>query len=193
MPPIDLTEAAEVVGNPPPPPVRPIAESRGCEVAMRDQAEAPRATDHCPSAAGTGTLHHWLLLIGSALVIAVSFALEVRDGETIGIPELDRPLPGVCTFRRLTGQPCPGCGLTRCFVSIAHGDVIAALTFNAAGLLIFVVVAAQIPYRAVQLWRIRRGLGELQMTKFAIWLLGGIVALMLVQWAFRLLGGIFSP
>ena len=126
-------------------------------------------------------------------MLAASFVLEVRDGEAIGIRPLDRPLPGVCNFRRLTGQPCPGCGLTRCFVSLAHGDVMAALTFNAAGLLIFVVIAAQIPYRAVQLWRIRRGLTQLQMTKFAVWLLGGIVAVMLVQWAFRLVGGNFLP
>ncbi len=193
MPPTDLTEAAEGDGDPPPSSVRPIAESRGCAVATRDRAEAPGVTDRYPSAAGRGTLHHWALLIGSALVIAASFALEVRDGETIGIPELDRPLPGVCNFRRLTGKPCPGCGLTRCFVSLGHGDVGAALTFNAAGLLIFVVVAAQIPYRAVQLWRIRRGLGELRMTKLAAWLVGGIVAVMLVQWTFRLLGGVFSP
>jgi hypothetical protein len=36
------------------------------------------------------------------------------------------PQPGaahtVCLFRRLTGIPCPGCGMTRAFAHLAKGD-----------------------------------------------------------------------
>lgn len=41
----------------------------------------------------------------------------------------------ICGIHRLTGLPCPGCGLTRAFVSVAHGDWSTALGANA-----FVVV-----------------------------------------------------
>ena len=40
------------------------------------------------------------------------------------------PAPGlqnsVCLFRRLTGIPCPGCGMTRAFAHLAKGEWAAA-------------------------------------------------------------------
>jgi hypothetical protein len=41
--------------------------------------------------------------------------------------------PVVCPFRLVTGLPCPGCGLTRAWVYIAHGDFGAALHANPFG------------------------------------------------------------
>jgi hypothetical protein len=37
----------------------------------------------------------------------------------------------VCPFHALTGLNCPGCGLTRGFHAVSHGDVLSALHFNA--------------------------------------------------------------
>lgn len=36
-----------------------------------------------------------------------------------------------CPFHALTGLNCPGCGLTRGFHALFHGDVLTALRFNA--------------------------------------------------------------
>jgi len=35
-----------------------------------------------------------------------------------------------CPFRRLTGLPCPGCGMTRAFWALSGGRLREALTFN---------------------------------------------------------------
>ena len=35
-----------------------------------------------------------------------------------------------CIFKQLTGVPCPGCGCTRAFFSLLHGDVGRALWYN---------------------------------------------------------------
>jgi len=37
----------------------------------------------------------------------------------------------VCPLYSMTGLACPGCGLTRGFHALFHGDVITALDFNA--------------------------------------------------------------
>ena len=37
----------------------------------------------------------------------------------------------VCPLFKLTGWACPGCGLTRGFHALFHGDVLTALGFNA--------------------------------------------------------------
>ncbi len=37
----------------------------------------------------------------------------------------------VCPLYKLTGLACPGCGLTRGFHALFHGDILTALGFNA--------------------------------------------------------------
>ena len=62
-------------------------------------------------------------------------------------------IPELCTWRRWFGVQCPGCGLTRSFVFMGHGQPLAAFAMNKLGPFLFLVVASQIPYR---LWRIAR-------------------------------------
>ena len=45
--------------------------------------------------------------------------------------------PTICPFRLITGLPCPGCGLTRSWVALAHGDAAAAFSSNLFGPLAF--------------------------------------------------------
>lgn len=50
--------------------------------------------------------------------------------------------PPLCPFRALTGLPCPGCGLTRSLVALAHGDLAASLFFHPLGLLLALALVA---------------------------------------------------
>ena len=45
--------------------------------------------------------------------------------------------PVLCLFRRITGHPCPGCGLTRSFVAAAHLRLGEAFAHHVFGPLIF--------------------------------------------------------
>src|SRR5512140_3662198 len=55
--------------------------------------------------------------VGSAVVAAV-------DPSTVSY------LP-VCPMYEITGYACPGCGLTRGFHALFHGDILTALDYNA--------------------------------------------------------------
>ncbi len=59
----------------------------------------------------------WLLLIAGA---AYLFLFE--PGKSGYFPS--------CVFRSLTGFTCPGCGSTRAFHEILHGDFVTAFTLN---------------------------------------------------------------
>jgi uncharacterized protein DUF2752 len=54
--------------------------------------------------------------------------------------------PVICPFRLATGLPCPGCGLTRSWVFIAHGELGAAVRANPFG---FVTMAGAVALIAV--------------------------------------------
>lgn len=47
-----------------------------------------------------------------------------------------------CNFYRLTGMPCPSCGMTTSFALLMHGDVVASLRANAVGTLLALFLMA---------------------------------------------------
>lgn len=90
------------------------------------------------------------LLVVALAVLALAALLQVtaaRDGVTI----LGWQLPEVCGAKRFLGVSCPGCGLTRSFVVGVRGDLAGAFALNPVGLLLLLLTAAQVPYRAARL------------------------------------------
>ncbi|MDN5717314.1 MAG: DUF2752 domain-containing protein [Janibacter sp.] len=60
-----------------------------------------------------------------------------------------------CIMRILTGLPCPGCGMTRSWVHMAHGDVLTAFEYNVFGPLAMAAAAGLVIYTVVALVRRR--------------------------------------
>jgi len=56
------------------------------------------------------------------------------------IPPFHREIFTLCLVKDVFGIPCPGCGLTRAFLFLGHGDVRSALALNVNSLLIFSLV-----------------------------------------------------
>ena len=133
-------------------------------------------------------MYHVVLLAMCSGVLVLAAVLSVRNQSQVVLPILGLPLPELCLARRLTGWGCPGCGMTRCFIALMHGDWLAAWRYNPSGIWLFGLMAAQIPFRAIQLWRIRRGLPELNTGWTAQILLGLLIVLMLGQWVLRAIG-----
>ncbi|MEE3852883.1 DUF2752 domain-containing protein [Gordonia sp. LSe1-13] len=71
--------------------------------------------------------------LGAAGLAALAAAVVVR-------PDVVGDGPELCPFARMTGLPCPACGLTRSWVALGHADVEAAVSFNVFGP-VFLVVA----------------------------------------------------
>lgn len=95
--------------------------------------------------------------VADALVIAVcagSIALAfllAPGSERVALAGFE--IPELCGVKRLTGYPCPGCGLTRSWVYLAHGDWRTALSMNVLGPVLFLAAAVQIPLRSYRIWR----------------------------------------
>ncbi|MBX3414001.1 MAG: DUF2752 domain-containing protein [Pirellulales bacterium] len=129
---------------------------------------------------------HGLLFAAAASILVASFVLRVQGEHAVCLPVVGTPLPELCYWRAVSGLPCPGCGLTRCFISMAHGELSRAWSFQPVGCLLFLGVVFQIPYRAWQIWRLRRGQGDQppRWLVVAAWL---FVPAFFVQWIGRLL------
>lgn len=155
-----------------------------------DNQSQPPAGELAPRGPGLrpDPLFHRTLLLLCLAVVALSIVLSVHDRSRVVVPVLGAPLPELCMLKRYANMGCPGCGMTRCFISLGHGDLAGAWSYNPAGLWFFAIVLFQIPYRAVQLWRIRRGLPELRTGRLAQISLGFLAVAMIGQWLLRVAG-----
>jgi hypothetical protein len=104
-------------------------------------------------AASNRTKRHREMLTIAVTVIVLAFLLEVHSDQRVAFSMLPQwPLPETCPSRSLLHVECPGCGLTRSFVHLAHGNWCAAWNVNRAGLFVALAVILQIPYRLAGLW-----------------------------------------
>jgi hypothetical protein len=74
---------------------------------------------------------HPALSLGALVVLFLSFILPTSGAFFIS----------VCTFKNITGTPCPGCGLTRSVINISHLHFARAFQINPMGIPIYLALA----------------------------------------------------
>jgi hypothetical protein len=100
--------------------------------------------------------------------------IEIR-----GLPGI--PLPETCWSRSVFGVKCPGCGLTRSIVYLAHGDWRASWEMHRVGFVMALVILAQFPYCIAGLrYRMDYPLGR----TFASIVAWGLILLLIGNWLY---------
>lgn len=140
------------------------------EQSVRTDAATPRAA---------GPLRTWGVLVALSAVFVTSAVWRPADEPTIIL----------CVFRAATGYPCPGCGMTRAFCALGHGEIFRAVSFNPFSPLLFValmLVWAHALSMILKLGRVQAVLERLRPNALAAKVLLALVA---VWWVARLGGG----
>ncbi len=127
---------------------------------------------------------HWTMLVLCAIVVALSFALQLDGGDRVTATNR-WPLPVMCGSRALLGVECPGCGLTRSFVALAHGEVRRSLEFHRIGWLMFAAVVGQLVYRPWALYELRTKIVE---RRWPTWFGSLLISALIGNWLLKMLG-----
>ena len=85
---------------------------------------------------------NWNILISTSLIL---ITLMLVNGSAFDA------LPHFCLFRKLTGFPCPACGITRSLFSVSELRISESLSHNPNGVIIFSALLLQIPMRIMAL------------------------------------------
>lgn len=128
---------------------------------------------------------HCGFLLAAVVVLLLSFSMSVAGQTSVFLPGTSTPMPETCTARLFFGIDCPGCGLTRSFISIGHGEFARAWHFNPAGFIVYLLFAVQIPWQSFQIHRLMKGLRSYE--RPWVYLLPTIAAIaLIIQWIAKL-------
>lgn len=108
---------------------------------------------------------------------------------TMVVRPADEPAFILCPFRAVTGLLCPGCGMTRAFCALGHGEFRRALHFHALSPVLYlslIVVWMGAAASALNFPKVRAAVMRLRPNST---ISVAILALVLVWWVARLVGG----
>ncbi len=126
--------------------------------------------------------HHATYLGMALFVFALSLFLS-NDGERVVLPFLGTPLPPLCPLKSWSGLECPGCGLTRSWVALAHLQVAESWAYHRLGIALFVANAYQLIYRPMMI--IKGGETPTKLSKIHTWIGRALIAALISNWAWK--------
>ncbi len=132
----------------------------GADATSADQPDADRRQTHRPDADRPdadrrGAIEGEALLLAVSLAVIVASMLLSASSEAVSAGGFS--IPPLCLFKNVTGWDCFGCGLTRSFVYMGHGEIVAAFERHMLGPPLYLAVLLQIPWRVRALLRLRSG------------------------------------
>ncbi len=122
----------------------------------------------------------WATLLGLSAVFLISMIWRPPDEPTFIL----------CPFRALTGLLCPGCGMTRAFCALGHGELRRAIHFNALSPLLYLTFIVAWIGAAATLLKLRRVQAVVMRLRPNMAAGMTILALVLVWWVVRLVYGL---
>ena len=122
---------------------------------------------------------------GAALVLLAAGLLRVGDNRQVQLPWCEVVLPETCAMYARFGLDCPGCGLTRSFIYLAHASPASAWQLNPLSWLLFGYVIAQIP---LALWHFSRSRSRWlrRLTRCNEWSLVVLMTALMLRWLWKL-------
>ncbi len=100
-------------------------------------------------------------------------ARRMETHRELGLPE--------CTFKRITGLPCPSCGMTTSFALTIRGDLVNGVQANSVGVLLALFLLAVIPWCvASAIWERPLFVRPVERTLMVI--VFSLLGLMLLRW-----------
>jgi hypothetical protein len=120
------------------------------------------------------------MLAIAGLVVVAALLLEVERGTEVALAWVPQVVvPPLCMSREWFGVRCPGCGLTRSFIHLAHGRWESSWEAHRLGWLLAAVLLVQIPYRIYLLCQPQC---KLFSPRFSIRFRQGLIALLIGNW-----------
>jgi Protein of unknown function (DUF2752) len=150
---------------------------------LTSSADDRAGTAPAPSLTGSVRIVLVVTLVGLVAMFVVARLLDPYDAEgrprQLGTHE-QLGLPP-CSFKVMTGKPCPSCGMTTSIALLTRGDVRPALHANWVGALLAVFGVLVVPWAAFCLAR-NRLVGVRSLEPAVTWVLVTFLVLALARW-----------
>lgn len=145
--------------------------------------ESPPPVDAVP------VLSNWVrgsllgIVAGLVLVFAIAIWLKPYGADGQALTQETHRQMGLppCTFYKLSGLPCPSCGMTTSFALLIRGDVLNSLRANAVGTMLAALCLAIVPWGLASVV-LKRTLFIVSMEQALLRIVVGFLGLMMFRW-----------
>ncbi len=94
-----------------------------------------------------------LIVIGGATLIVIAALADPVSYNSETVSFFGWTVPASCAFKKATGVPCSGCGLTRSWISFVHGNLALSFYFNPTGPLLLFYLIIQMVRHSILIFR----------------------------------------